>query len=131
MRNSTWFSWLEHFRGISGLTDKTFQKLFLEAVDSAFSSLGESARQSIYFHLENKFKIAKDEIPCRIEDFENGLEKIFGEGNRFLEVLIMRKLYEKLGSEGNILKWDESRQFRFVDYVKAAERHFSQKKKEN
>ena len=111
------------------MTNKDFQKLFLEAVDSAFSSLGESVRQSIYFHLENKFKIAKEEIPCRLEDFENGLEKIFGEGNRFLEVLIMKKLCEKMGSEGNILKWDESREFMFVDYVKAAERHFSQKRR--
>jgi len=114
------------------LTEKTFQKLFLEAVDSAFSSLGDSAKQSIYFHLENKFKIARNEIPRRLKDFEDGLEKIFGAGNRFLEVLIMKKLYEKLGSEGNILKWDEDKEFNFVDYVKAAEQNFSQgKRKKN
>jgi hypothetical protein len=113
------------------LTDKAFQKLFLDAVDSTFSSLGDSARQSIYFHLESKFKITRDEIPCRLEDFENGLEKIFGEGNRFLEILIMKKLYEKMGSEGNILKWDQTKEFKFVDYIKAAEQHFSQKKKKN
>jgi hypothetical protein len=109
------------------LTDKAFEKLFLDAVDSAFSSLGESARQSIYFHLESELKIAKNEIPHRLEDFENGLERIFGEGNRFLEILIMKKLYEKMGAEGNILKWDEGKEFSFVDYVKAAQQHFSKK----
>lgn len=109
------------------MTDKSFQKLFLGAIDSAFSSLGESAKQSIYFHLESEFKIAKEEIPCRLEDFEKGLEKIFGEGSRFLEILIMKKLHEEMGSEGNILRWDEGREFSFADYVKAAEQHFSQK----
>jgi len=48
---------------------KAFEKLLIEAVDEALASLGESAKQSIYFHLENKFKIAKNEIPYRLEDF--------------------------------------------------------------
>ena len=127
--SSACLPWLKHFRGIFRLTDKVFQRLFLDAVDSTFSSLGESARQSIYFHLESKFKIAKEEIPRRLEDFESGLEKIFGEGNRFLEVLIMKKLYEKMGSEGDILKWNDGKEFRFADYVKAAEQHFLQKRR--
>jgi len=113
------------------LTEKAFQKCFLEAVDAAFSSLGDSAKQSIYYHLESKFMIPRDEIPCRVEDFETGLEKIFGVGTRFLEVLIMKKLHENIGPEMDVLKWDESKEFKFIDYVKAAERNFSQKKKKN
>ena len=113
------------------MTEKAFQKCLLEAVDAAFSSLGDSAKQSIYYHLENKFMIPRDEIPCRVEDFEIGLEKIFGVGTRFLEVLIMKKLYENIGPEMDILKWDESKEFKFIDYVKTAERNFSQKKKKN
>jgi len=111
------------------LAEKAFQKLFLESVDSAFSSLGESAKQSIFFHLESEFKIARDEIPCRLEDFDNGLEKIFGTGSRFLEVLIMKNLYERIGGEGKILKWDEGKEFRFVDYVKAAQRNLTKHKR--
>ena len=111
------------------MAEKAFQKLFLESVDSAFSSLGESAKQSIFFHLESEFKIARDEIPCRLEDFENGLEKIFGTGSRFLEVLIMKNLYERIGGEGKILKWDEGKEFRFVDYVKAAQRNLTKHKR--
>lgn len=113
------------------MTEKEFQKRFLEAVDAAFASLGESAKQSIYYHLESKFRVSRDEIPYRVEDFENGLEKIFGAGTRFLEVLIMRKLHESMGPDAGIIKWDEDREFRFVDYVKTAERDFSERKKKS
>jgi hypothetical protein len=112
------------------LTEKAFQKLFLEAVDAAFSSLGDSVRQSIYFHLQSKFNITRDEIPCRLKDFENGLEKIFGEGNRFLEVLIMKNLHERIGQRNAPIKWEEGKEFKFIDYVKAAERNFTHTKKE-
>ena len=110
------------------MTEKAFHKLLLEAVDSALSSLGDSARQSVYFHLEKKFDITRDEIPGRVEDFDHGLERIFGTGTRFLEVLIMKKLYEEIGSKGKILKLDQRNEFRFVDYVRAAERTYLQAK---
>jgi hypothetical protein len=113
------------------LAEKEFQKRFLDAVDAAFASLGESARQSIYYHLESKFKVARNEIPLRVEDFEKGLEKIFGAGTRFLEVLIMRKLHENMGPDSGVIKWDEDREFRFVDYVRTAERTFLETKKKN
>jgi hypothetical protein len=113
------------------MATKDFQKLFLDAVDGALSSLGDSAKQSIYFHLETKFKVPKDEIPCRLEDFESGLENIFGVGTRFLEILIMKKLYETMEPKGRALKWDEGKEFKFIDYVKTAERIFSKRKRKN
>jgi hypothetical protein len=113
------------------LTEKAFQKLLLEAVDEALCSLGDSARQSIYYHLESKFELTRDEIPCRLEDFEVGLEKIFGEGTHFLEILIMKQLYEKVGTTAEVMKWDESKEFKFTDYVKAAEQNFLKKNKRN
>ena len=102
------------------MPEKAFQKLLLEAVDSALSSLGDSAKQSVYFHLEKKFDITRKEIPIRIEDFDHGLERIFGAGTRFLEVLIMKKLYEEMGSKGRILTINQEKEFEFVNYVKAA-----------
>lgn len=111
------------------MTEKAFHKLLLEAVDSALSSLGDSARQSVYFHLEEKFDIARDEIPGRIGDFDHGLERIFGVGTLFLEVLIMKKLHEEMGSKGKVLKLDQGKEFKFLDYVKAAERTYLQSKK--
>jgi len=111
------------------LTGKDFNKLFLEAVDGALSSLGDSARQSIYFHLETRFSMPRNEIPDRLEDFENGLEKIFGAGTKFLEILIMKRLYEMMVSKRRIVKWNDDKEFKFVDYVKATERSFYKKKK--
>jgi hypothetical protein len=106
------------------LAKKTFEKLLLEAIDDALAALGNSARQSIYFHLETKFGVARDNIPYNIEDFEDGLEKIFGVGSRFLEILIMKKLYEKVGQP---LEWDEDKELLFADYVTAAKKSFSKK----
>lgn len=100
---------------------KTFDKLLLEAVEEALTTLGDSAKQAIYFHLESKFKIARNEIPQRVEDFADGLEKIFGMGARFLEILIMKQLHERIGCP---LEWDESKELVFVKYVVAARRSF-------
>lgn len=113
------------------MADKRFQKLFLNAVDDAFSSLGDSARQSIYFHLETKFKVPKEQIPRRVEDFESGLENIFGVGTKFLEILIMKKLYEGMEPKGKTVRWDEGKEFKFSEYVKTAEDNFYKRKKKN
>jgi hypothetical protein len=104
---------------------ENFEKLLMESVDEALTSLGESAKQAIYFHLEDKFKISKEEIPRRIEDFAEGIEKIFGLGAHFIEILIMKKLYEKIGKS---LEWNEREELVFVNYVKAARQSFAKKK---
>jgi len=108
------------------LAKKAFEELLLEAVDEALSSLGESAKQSIYFHLENRFKIAKNDIPYRLEDFHDGLEKIFGLGAHFIEILIMKSLFEKVGQP---LEWNENKELLFIDYVSAAKQGYLKRKK--
>jgi len=108
------------------LAKNGFEKLLIEAVDEALASLGDSARQSIYFHLEKKFKIERTEIPQHIEDFAEGLEKIFGAGAQFLEILIMKQLYEKTGRP---LQWNKNKELIFVEYVAAAKCSFLKKRK--
>ena len=75
---------------------KKFEEILIESVDEAFSYLGESAKKTIYWHLEDKFFISKEEIPNRLDDFSNKLELILGVGARHLEILIMKKLHEKV-----------------------------------
>ena len=82
---------------------KKFGAVLQETIDDAFSSLGEPVKKSIYFHLEHKFLILRRDIPCRIEDFSDALERIFGPGARYLELLIMEKLYLKVNCS---YKWD-------------------------
>ncbi|NWF86523.1 hypothetical protein HXY32_01715 [Candidatus Bathyarchaeota archaeon] len=106
---------------------KTFENLIIEAVDEALASLGESSKQSIYFHLENKFKIARKDIPCRLNDFAKGLEEIFGLGAQFIEILITKRLYEKIGRP---LKWNQNKELEFIEYVEAARKSFLKSKDE-
>jgi len=98
-----------------------FDRILTKAIDNAFSSLGNSAKQAIYFHLKDKFKITRNDIPNRLKDFDEGLEKIFGSGARFLEILIMKNLYERIGQP---LEWDEDKELAFVDYVNAAKHSY-------
>lgn len=74
---------------------KKFDEVLLDSIDEALSSLGESVKKSIYFHLENSFLIPKLDIPHRIADFSNALERVFGSGAKYLELLIMKNLYMK------------------------------------
>jgi len=107
------------------LSRKDFDKLLLEAVDEGLSSVGESSKQAIYFHLEKSFSIKREEIPCKIEVFEHSIKRIFGLGADFLEVLIMKRIHEKVGGR---FKWRRSQDFTFAEYVAAARRSYLARK---
>jgi hypothetical protein len=86
--------------GIEILTGKNYSKKFdtilVEAIDEAFSSLGEKAKSAVYSYLEKMFLIPKKDIPYRLEDFSDSLRKIFGLASKHLEILIMINLNRKL-----------------------------------
>ena len=75
---------------------KNFEQILLEAIDEALLSLGENVKTSIYFHLDDLFKIKKQEIPFRIDDFSRALARIFGLGAQSLEIMFMKSLQSKL-----------------------------------
>ena len=102
---------------------REFDKLLVSAIDEALNSLGESVKQSIYFHIENKFKVPRNKIPENLEEFQGGLEKIFGAGAQFIEILIMKNLHTKVGLPLKI----ENKQLEFVEYVGAAKEGFLKK----
>lgn len=77
---------------------KKFEVILLETLDEALSTLGETVKKTIYFHLQQEFLIARQEIPYKIDDFSDALEQIFGSGARTLEILIMTKLHQKIKS---------------------------------
>ena len=100
---------------------REFEKLLLEAVDESLSTLGESSRQAIYFHLQRSFNISKEDIPRKIDVFAEAIEKVFGLGADFLEILIMKRFHEKVGGNLNIR---HTTNFAFADYMVAAKRSF-------
>jgi hypothetical protein len=106
------------------LPKQDFEKLLLEAIDEGLSSLGESSKQAIYYHLEKSFNLKKQEIPYSIEAFTGAIEKIFGLGANFLEILIMKRLYEKMGRN---FKLRTSKNLEFIEYITAARQSFLKK----
>ncbi len=94
---------------------KQFDELLLNAIDDSFTSLGESIRQSIYFHLDEQFRLKREQIPRCLNKFQTAIEKIFGSGARFLEILIMKNLHLKsdisIEAENNV-------DINFIEYVK-------------
>ncbi|MEM1566770.1 MAG: hypothetical protein QW510_06815 [Candidatus Bathyarchaeia archaeon] len=81
------------------MTLKNFQKTILDAIEEGLSTLGDSPKQAILFHLENTFKLRREEIPENLTEFRKALEKIFGPGTPYVEKLILKKLYSKLNLE--------------------------------
>ncbi|MGQ9565322.1 MAG: hypothetical protein ACUVT5_02100 [Candidatus Bathyarchaeales archaeon] len=102
-----------------------FDRLVLEAVDEGLSVLGESSKQAVYFHLAKTFHIRKDEIPKKIEEFDEAMKKIFGLGAGFLEILIMQRLYRKVDGS---LDWDEAKDLTLVEYVGVVRRCFKEQR---
>lgn len=111
---------------IDSRTNKTpesaqFDEILLKSIEEAFFSLGESVRQTIYFHLEEQFQIKKKQIPKHLKKFQAAIEEIFGSGARFLEILIMKNLYRNIG-EKMILADDCSADF--LSYMNEAKKTF-------
>lgn len=96
-----------------------FERLLLDAIDESLSSLGQSAKQAIYYHLEKSFKIKKAEIPLKIEEFTIAIEKIFGDGAKLLEIQMMKRLHEKGRSMFRYFPAED--ELIFADYMRAHE----------
>ena len=102
---------------------REFGKLLVSAIDDALNSMGESVKQSIYFHIEHKFKVPRDKIPENLIEFQGGLEKIFGTAAQFIEILIMKNLRSKIGLP---LKM-ESKRLEFAEYISETKKGFLKK----
>lgn len=76
--------------------ENKFNAILLESIDDALLTLGEKSRSLIYFHLETKFAISRQDIPDRVGDFSDALEQIFGLAAQHLEILIMKHLNERI-----------------------------------
>ncbi|MBS7655945.1 hypothetical protein KEJ50_05545 [Candidatus Bathyarchaeota archaeon] len=89
----------------------------MEIIDEALLALGESVRQAIYWHLENKYNLKKDEIINKLNEFDEALKGMLGVGARVLLKIVVKRLYEKLG-----LKLEEEPKWNFKDYIECAKK---------
>jgi hypothetical protein len=108
-------------------TNEDFDYLLLESIDEAFSTLGESPKTAIYYHLEHKFGIPRRTIPRRIEEFSDALEKVFGLGAKHLEIIIMKNRHCKtLGTSPSGKAWNSSA-LTFSAYILFQKQLFNQR----
>lgn len=94
-----------------------FEEVLLEAIDEGLSLLGESSKQAVYFHLEKAFKMNRLDIPYRVEDFTDAIEKLFGAGSKILEIHIMKCLFKKIGY--NFKHYSNQKNLTFMEYIAA------------
>jgi hypothetical protein len=95
----------------------SFEEDLLEAIDEGLSLLGESAKQAVYFHLEKTFKMNRLDVPYRIEEFIDAVEKIFGSGAKILEIQIMKCLFKKVGYK--FKHYPKQKNLTFTEYIVA------------
>ena len=103
-----------------------FEKALLESIDEAFSLLGESPKEAVYYHLEKTFNIKRQDIPQRIDEFADAIERIFGNGAVILEIQIMKILFKKLGYDFKY--YPKQVNLKFTDYVTALKTEKSRNK---
>jgi len=95
----------------------SFEEDLLEAIDEGLSLLGESSKQAVYCHLEKTFKMNRLDIPYRIEEFIDAVEKIFGSGAKILEIQIMKCLFKKVGY--TFKHYPKQKNLTFTEYIAA------------
>jgi hypothetical protein len=73
-----------------------FNHFLIESIDEAITLLGEPVKNEFYLRLEVNFNMGKNDIPQRLEEFSDILQKVFGFGASRLEVKFLRNLDSKI-----------------------------------
>jgi hypothetical protein len=116
------------------LAEARFDEFLAEAIDETLQSLGTAVVNAFYAHLENDFRIRKNDIPNKIEDFSFVVHKVFGLGACRLEVKFMKNLQSKIHID---IEWPECEwplskwiitDMSFADYIRCAREAFVKRK---
>jgi hypothetical protein len=73
-----------------------FRTVVSEAVDEAFTMLGQTISCKLYSLLENNYELSREEIPERIDKFVDVLEQVFGASALLIEIEIMKNIRRKV-----------------------------------
>jgi len=97
----------------SALRSNKFDYALLESIDDALADLlGRRSRDQIYDHLATRYGCGRDEIPIKVYEFHEFLEKVFSSGAKTVCRTIIRRLCAKLGYEFVSIP-----DFEFFDYL--------------
>ncbi len=81
--------------------------------------MGEEPKRALYQYLFTIHSLTREDIPARIGEFVLGLKKALGAASKVIEKLILKKVYEKIGST-----FQESHGLEFGDYIEEARQKF-------
>lgn len=103
------------------MSDKTqsFSLILLSCIDDGLSVLGNEPREAAYQFLRTICSLPREEIPERVPEFAAGLKKALGGASKVIERVILRKLFEKTGSN-----FKEVPDADFNEYVLDAKRRY-------
>ncbi len=93
----------------------SFEEILLEAINDGLSLLGESGRQAVYYHLEKNFQIKKQDIPYKIEEFTDAIERIFGNGAKIIEIRIMKCIFKRVSYK--FKRYMKLQNLTFIEYI--------------
>ena len=96
-----------------------FGDVLLDCVDEALSVLGNEPRQAVYQYLSTIHSLDREQIPDKVDEFAAGLKKALGGASKVIERLILKKLFQRIGST-----FRETADLEFTDYVSEAKRRF-------
>ena len=69
------------------------------------------------------------DIPYRIEEFIDAIERIFGTGAKILEIQIMKCLFKKVGY--TVKHYSKQKNLTFTEYITAIKQQYTKSKKVN
>jgi hypothetical protein len=68
-------------------------------VDEGVGFLDKHGKAAMYYQVEKRFDLKREEIPKKLEVFGEALDGLFGYGAKIIEFQIIRNLSEKLDLE--------------------------------
>jgi len=98
---------------------QSFSQVLLDCVDEGLSVLGNEPRLAVYQYLATIHSLDREQIPDKVDEFATGLKKALGSASRVIERLILKKLFQRIGST-----FRETAELEFADYVRDAKRRF-------
>lgn len=101
------------------MSKQSFDDLLLECIDEGLSVLGNEPKLAVYQYLSSIHALDREQIPEKIDEFSAGMRKALGGASKVIERLILKKLFQRLGSN-----FKETSNLEFVDYVSDAKRRF-------
>ncbi len=98
----------------------SFDSLLLRAIDESLSVMGEEPKRALYQYLLSIHTLKTEDIPAKTGQFALGMRRALGTASKVIEKLILKRLYEKIGTS-----YQEIQGFDFADYVEDARQKFA------